>query len=603
MKMNHFISLFFLVLLTSYSAFADRPLERAEILQVFEKLTSQPRDTWIPAGTIHATHKEYRAPEITDPIEIKNRIREEIAKYQNNPDKPELTEELRKLKLDAIPFNTHYRLSNKYTMSSTVIVKFDGNRFYWEINVDSRKDSVKPSRNLEGNFMTDQFNLEWNARRIFVWDGEKYATYFLPGNQAIVDTTGSKPHVVKGPLTAGIITWGYGYYSCENLTAADSSAVEKYVDGRTQVHLTLNNPDGLEMFIVMDPAKDYAVLSCRINGSGNEVISKRCAGYQLVSGNWVPTIILIERYEAGSNRLLSRDIWNITSISTDVPEGYNFDVGYENSALIEYYSSVTDNSVMYRHSNRINTDRLLAERLTFAANEGLRTQNCATAALKYALSQLGKDVTDRQLAQLVDGQKRQTSLYSMKRFVQWMGLYCRVVKTDIQTLESLDNCEVILHIPGKKHFVVLEAIDDSYVWSIDLTSNKFYYRTDIDFFGMDWTEGTALLISKQPIRLRGDISDIASPRLAGIIGAAGYSCSNPIQAPYVVSCTEVGGGCWGVYQQYHFRLGCKSDVSGSCTSSKMIRYDESPCIDDLWGCTITGDWNTYFMRACGPPGY
>jgi len=45
-------------------AFGDRQLERAEILQILQKLTSQPRKTWIAAGAIQATHEEYRAPNI-----------------------------------------------------------------------------------------------------------------------------------------------------------------------------------------------------------------------------------------------------------------------------------------------------------------------------------------------------------------------------------------------------------------------------------------------------------------------------------------------------------------------------------------------------------
>lgn len=602
MKMSRFISAIVLVLLGSCFAFADRPLEEAEVLQVFEKLTSQPRETWIPAGTIQATHKEYRSPKMTDLDEIRGQIRERIAEYQNRPDKRELAESMQKMKLDAMPFNTRYELSNEYAMSSTVIVKFDGDRFYWEINVDSRKDSIKPDKDLEGNFMTNRFDLNWNKRRIFVWDGEKYTTYFLPGNQAIVDTTDRTPHGVNGPLTAGITPWGYGYYSYENLAAISTSAIERYVDGRTQVHLTLNSPDGSEMLFIMDPAKDYAVLSCMISGWGGTVTSKQYSGYRLISGGWVPTIILIERYEAVSNRLLARDLWNITSIDVNIPEGYDFDVSYETDALIEYFSSVSDKSAMYFHSNTINTDKLLADRLAFAVNEGSPTQNCATAALKYAISQLGKDVTDRQLAQLVNGLNRQTSLYSMKRFVQQLGLYCRVVKTDIQTLRGLDDCEIILHIPGKKHFIVLDKIDDKYVWGIDLASNKFYYRVDINFFGMDWTEGTALLISKRPIRLQGSISDIAYPQLAGIIGASGYTCTNFLQPEYVVNCLKISGTCWGYYQRYFWRFGCRSDTSGSCTNYIMVRYRESPCIEKPYApsvCTITGEWTNHYMLACG----
>jgi hypothetical protein len=599
MKTKHFLSTIAIVLLAGYSAFAERPLERAEILQLFEKLTSQPRKTWIPAGTIRAMHEEYRAPEITDLGEINSRIKEKVAEYQNRTDKRELTEDLQKMKLDAMPFNVRYELSNEYTMSSTVTVRFDGDRFYWEINVDSRKDSVKPGKDLEDNFMTDQFNLDWNAKRIFAWDGEKYTTYFLPGNHAIVDTTGRTPHVVNGPLTAGIIPWGYGYYSYENLTAINSLAVEKYVDGRTQVHLTLNDPDSSEMLFVMDSAKDYAVLSCIMNGRGNTVISKQYSNYKLVSDNWVPTVILIERYEAGSNRLLASDIWNITSVDANVPEGYNFDVSYENDALIEHFSFVTGKPTMYRHSDIINTDRLLADRVTFAASEGSQTQNCATAALKYAISQLGKNVTDQQLAELITEPNKQTSLYSMKRFVQQLGLYCRAVKTDIQTLKSLNNCEVILHIPGKGHFVVLGNIDDSYVRIIDLAANKFYYRTELNFFSIDWTEGTALIMSNSTIE--GKFAEIDESELGSITGSSGYQCNVLRQEYNVIFCDYVGGECGGYYRVFYERWGCGVADSGSCSQSTMIRYRKTPCIEDPGnpaGCKGTGEWTSYYMQAC-----
>ena len=601
METKHVLLAVVFLLSVSCAAFADRELDRAETLQIFQKLTSQPRKTWIPAGTIKATHEEYRAPRTTDSSDINSQINQRIQEYQSNPDIRELTEDLRKMKLDAIPFNVCYELSNEYTMSSTVTVRFDGDRFYWEINVDSRMDSVKPAEDLGGNFMTEQFNLSWNGRRIFAWDGEKYTTYFLPGNHAIVDSAGNTPHVVNGPLTAGFIPWGYGYYKYDSLCSTESSAVEKDVDGRTQIHLALGNSDGSEMLFVMDPTKNYAVISCLINRPGNSIVSRRYSNYQLVSGNWVPTTVLIEQYEASSNRLLARDLWDITSIDGNAPETDSFDVSYEPDAFIEHFSSITDKPVTYRHSDTVDTDQLLAERLAIAASKSTQAQNCATVALKYAASRLGKGVTDQQLAQLVSGPDKSTSLYAMKQFAQSQGLYCHAVKTDVQTLKTLNGCEVILHIPGRNHFVLFESIDDEYVWSIDLANNKFYYRTNIDFFGMDWTEGVALLISDQSIQLQGNFTEIDNSELINIVGGSGYSCTNLLQEYNVDYCDYVGGECLGYYEEYYTRYGCESAESGSCRGSRMIRYKESPCIEDPYdpyACTVTGEWTCYYMRAC-----
>ncbi len=599
MKIRNFTSIAVFLLCFSGVAFADRPMERAEILQIFQKLTNQPRKTWISAGTIEAKHNEYRAPKMIDADALNDQINKEIQRYQNDLNKRELTQELQKMRLDAEPFNARYKLSNEYTMSSTAIVKFDGVRFYWEINVNSRTDSVKPGEDLEANFMTDQFNLEWNAKRIFAWDGEKYTTYFLPGNHAIVDATGRTPHVVNGPLTAGLIPWGYGFYSYDNLAALDAVAIERQINGQTQIHLTLNNPDGSQMVFVMDPQKDYAVISCLTSRHGDVVISKQYSDYQSTGGSWIPSTILLEQYEAGSNRLLARDLWDITHIDADAPKSYDFEVDYEPDALIEHFSFSNSKPEMYRYSQTIDTDLLLAERLIYAAGKETQMQNCATAALKYVASQLGKDVMDQQLAQLVNKPDKTTSLYEMKQLAQGLGLYCRAVRTDVQTLKSLNGCKAILHVPSKKHFVVLEAIDDKYVWTIDLASNRFYYRTDINFFRMDWTEGTALLISNSPIT--GELTEISNQQLQIMTGAAGYSCTRLLQEYNVIYCSYVAGSCGGYYQEYLTRYGCKLAESGGCWSTRKIRYKESPCIVDPYdpyACTVTGEWTCYFMRAC-----
>lgn len=576
-------------------AFADREMKRKEILEIFQKLTEQPRKTWISAGTIEATHEEYKAAKTTDKGAVNRRIKKRIKQYQNKTNKRELVQEMQKMKLDAIPFNTRYELSNEYKMTSAVTVKFDGDRFYWEINVDSRTDSVRPGKALEGNFMTDQFDLDWNTKRIFAWDGEKYTTYCLPGNHAIVDAADINPRAVNGPLTAGIIPWGYGYYTYENLSKLDLSGVEKYIGRQTQIHLTLTNPDGSEMLFVMDPAKDYAVLSCSII-KYDHVTSKHYSDYRPIAGNWVPFIILLERYETETDRLLARDLWDITSIDTDIPESYDFEVGYEDDALIQYLSLVTDESAMYRHSDIIDTDQLLAERLEFAANEGLQPQNCATAALKYALGRLGRDVTGRELANLVSGTDKSTTLYQMKQLAQKMGFYCKVVKADISTLRNLGNCEIILHIPGKKHFVAVGDIAGDSIGIVDLADSKFYYRADLNFFSMDWTGGTALIISDSPIE--GKFIEIGERELGDIKGAYGYQCNIVRQEPGYVLCETAGNECLGYYRNFWKVWGCGPAGSGSCSQSRMIRYQKSLCTGPAEDCEIDGNWIFHYMSAC-----
>lgn len=600
MKTNHFLLTILCLFFVSGVTFGDRQLERTEILQILQKLTSQPIKTWIPSGMIQATHEEYRAPRVTDVDEISNQIRQAVQEYQNNPDKRELTEGTQKMMLDAIPFNVRYRLSNESTMNSSVVVKFDGNRFYWEINVDSRKDSVIPGVTLEANYMTRQFNLDWNAERVFTWDGQKYTVYSPSTNSATVDTTGRIPHVVNGPLTAGIVPWGYGLYTYENLSTATFSAVEKYINGQTQIHLTLDNSDGTEMLFVLDSGRDYAVISYSTEGR-DKLIYRQYDNYRPVLGVLVPMTILIEEYDAFTNRLLTSDYWNITSISDNAPLVGEFSVDYEPDTLIQYRSYVTEKPATYRQSYRVDTEQLLTERLDYAASESIQTQNCATAALKYATSQLGKNLTYEQLAKLVNGADGSTSLKKMKDFAHRCGLYCRAVRTDVQTLKGLNGCQVILHFPGMNHFVVLEGVDNQYAWSIDLSKDKFYYQTDLNFFDMDWSEGTALLISSRPILLQGNSTEISDNRLSSIIGGSGYSCSRLIQRYDVVYCTQVGYECLGYFEVYFTLYGCQAAPSGSCTNQKMDRMWETPCIEHPYypgQCYITGEWDKFYTLAC-----
>jgi hypothetical protein len=114
---------------------------------------------------------------------------------------------------------------------------------------------------------------------------------------------------------------------------------------------------------------------------------------------------------------------------------------------------------------------------------------------------------------------------------------------------------------------------------------------------MDWSDGTALLVSNQPVA--GDFTEINDSELKTINGL-GYTCTKLLQDYYVVYCTYIGGICGCNYEEHPTRYGCQSGT-GSCSTSWMIRYGETPCVIDPYfpdGCTGTGEWTVYYMRAC-----
>jgi len=574
-------------------ALGQRTLPSDEISLIFQHLTSQPRKTWIPAGTIQATHHEYVAAKVTDAGQIRDEIDRRIREYQNAPDKPERTEELQKMKLDAIPFNVRFRLANEYTMDSQVTVRYDGERFYWAIDVDSRQDSITPDSALAGNVMTDHFDLNFNQRRVFAWDGDKYAVYTASGKCATVDAAGRLPHPINGPLTAGLIPWGHGRLSYASLSAANVSATELDLDGGAQIQMSLAWPDGWSMSVTVDPARDYAVTACTLPGPNNSLWSNSYDGYRQVAGGWVPSAISLERRDVITGRLLASDLWNLTSVDGKAPTPDKFDVDYDTDTLVQYDSPVTDEPSIYVYSNSVDTDRLLADRLAYASGQGKKRQNCGTAALDHVASRLGKSISSSTLESLV-GPDGRTTLLAMKQLAQSLGLQCRAIQTDLAGLRNLSGIKAILHIPGRNHFVVLDSIDDRHVRIIDLSDSRFYYSQSVDFFPMEWSQGVALLISTGPIA--GQYSNLDDTVLAAIAGTSGYSCTRLVQIFHWYPCIEP---CDGYYMVFWERYGCGFAESGTCSNQVFVRYQEAACIPDPFtDCTITSPWILHNMWAC-----
>ena len=576
-------------------AWGQRTLSSTETQQILQQLTSRPRQTWLPAGTIQATHKEHGAPKTTDETFIRNEIDKEVMQYQNTSSLMGRTTTVEKMKLDAIPFNVRYKLSNESAMSSRVTVKYDKGLFYWEINVDWRQDSVLPDTTLAGNYMTKQVDLRWNKRRIFAWDGQEYTTYSASGNHAVVDAAGKLKRAVTGPLTAGLIPWGYGRFSSTRLATAQVSARQNA--GGT-IDMTLKHADGSATSLTLDPTKAYAVTKATITSVGGAVVTYTCSGYRLAGSNWVPWNIVIERQnESLTSRLPTSEQWTFTAVSAAVPSPGSFHVPMATDAIVEYSSPVSVSSAIYVQSDLVDTRGLLAQRLAYAAGENSRRQNCATAALQQVATELGKSVSESALARLV-GPDGRTSLYDMMRCAQSAGLYGRVVKTDLTTLQSLTGVKAILHIPGKNHFVVLDGIDDRYVRLTDLSNRKFHYRQKVEFFPMEWSEGVALVLSDRPIS--GSFTTLTDGALGNLFGGAGWSCNQLLQESAVFYCNDFVTGCDGSVVVIFERWGCGQTPTGSCPEEIMVGSQETGCIiDNYYDCTVTGEWYYYDMSACG----
>ena len=93
---------------------------------------------------------------------------------------------------------------------------------------------------------------------------------------------------VNGPLTAGVVPWGYGRYTYNNLCAIESSGIESTADGETQIVLTLKGAGGSESHFTLDPAKNYALINCLMERPDGSTISRQYSDYAFIAGSWVP---------------------------------------------------------------------------------------------------------------------------------------------------------------------------------------------------------------------------------------------------------------------------------------------------------------------------
>ncbi|MBN1764517.1 MAG: hypothetical protein JW860_04605 [Sedimentisphaerales bacterium] len=603
-----------ILLTTQEITLAQRVLEPDEIHSILKTITSHPRRTWIPAGTITAKHDEYKAPLTTDPDVIDAQIHLEQQNYLNQADSPEKADKLRVLKFQAIPANVRYKITNEYSMQSNVIIKYDGRRFFWQIDIISRSDSVRTNSN---NMMIENFNTKLNQTRIFAWDGAKYTTYFKSGNHATVNEPPRDiPVVVNGCLTAGVIPWGYGIYEYNQLVTADLSATEIVEKDKHEIHLSCLYPDDSEMFFVLDPDKEYAVLYYALNKIDNFLIIHTYDNFQLVGSDWVPRTIEMERYDNtdAPPRLLNADYWTLKSIKGRTPLPAEFQVDYEPDTSIEHFIGDYHRSIKYVNPENssaaapIDTDYLLNERLAILSETELYPQNCATAVLSHIADQYGISINPEQLARLVENNpQKTTSLYQLTRFIKEYGLYGQAVQTNLKTLKTLQkNYQIILYLPDNQHFVVLGNIDKNHVFIIDLNSDRILYQTRCDRFQQLW-QGTAVIIDNKPLNLPAQITTLDDSSTQTITGSENchfgcYSCTELLQEATIEACPEpIYETCYGYYTEYFTRMGPELSTSGFVRGTGMPRSRKASCQNNpYWPgeCMLMGEWIYYYMRAC-----
>ena len=543
---------------------ADRLMDPNETETLIRRLTDNPRECWLTQGMIQARHMDYN--------EYDESIRE-----------------------------------------TTETVYRDGARFRLETHLeDGLLTADSDQSRVQQQFQQD-FKL--NRDRIYVWDGLKYVQYYQSANYAVIETdTDQIPPVLCGPVTAGIIPWGCGDFTFLVISSQDPICRIMQQDNQDIILLTYqSNIISLETQIsfVLDPARDYAVLSYSIEND-QALLRQTYNDYLQVDNHWIPSKVLIERFDkrSGTPQLISYEDWQFENVDPTVPAEEMFSVTFKNGTMVELQADSELKTFLYNASDRVDITKILEDKIALLQAPDPDAVNCATAAIQHVAKRFSKNIQPSELAELVSEDTKKTALSDMKETLEEAGLTCMAIETDLETLEQIPDCTKVLYLTLSRHYVILEHIDADGIWVIDLTDRKFYAKRTIEEFMQEWSSGVALLVSNGPINppLDADFRYLEPDETARIHGGGDfgkYSCTDKIQTNYHIRCPEPIGEflCHGGYYIFYERYGCIEDENGgTCTGDRMPSYDLYHCLNDPYrqgNCWLSITKITRYVRACG----
>lgn len=508
-----------------------RTLSQLEVQSLLKELTSQSQMGWIETGTVKGFIVEESWPTYDYAnSEIEARIRSEITAFETPALQTVVNSKLQLDYFQAMPYNIRYAYRASTREELELSIQCHKGRYFWEATVVDFKDLADLSNYSDIPYRlttTDEkffaqtqpaphaiirFNPDWNQKRICSWDGKEHIQYNYSLDRMINHVSRTATDKLLGlpsPLTAGLIPWGYGIFTLENLNSMDVVAQKAWDEDDSVIILTLTDETQKDKLVIkakfirkISPyGKNSLALVEKTIMSDNKLLQKAVLSAHIwLSNTWVPKLIVTEKYNYlyGAERTTRKTLR--LDYSTEIPQGQM--VPSISGALVEYRAPGLSRSLRYRMSERIDNEAVLAEKLALIQRSSQTKSlysNCATLSLGYAASQLGRPLDDKQLAELIDT-NGMTNLQAMVQVARRNGLHAQAVRTDLKHLAKLDSHQVILHIPKKDHYIVLGDVDANYVWCIDLSKDCFLYRSEKQrFCTLEWTEGTALILSNTPI--------------------------------------------------------------------------------------------------------
>lgn len=554
------------ILMLGQIASAERILTESQLESLIQKLTENPRRTWLTQGSLKVVHTYYQAPAVLDEQEILSMIAEKTDDYNNNPEKAQKSAFLQAKFLEAIPFNVRYDHQNESTTVTTEYIKVDGARFYHESCIDSHQDTITPTHLQAENHLVNQLNVETNKRKIYSYDGKRNAKYIKSANFALLEDSLGVPKLPKA-LRAGLIHWGEGIFVPETIQSSDPSASIQRIDGRQLVHLEFHH-ELASVAVTLDPAKSMAALDYTLTrDNGKRVSHFSLSDYVQLNGQWIPTSILVEQYTPENDlyRLLNFEHWQLEILEPASLQAKDFAPRFKDDTLIDYLSPICRKPLRYKYRNAVDTDELLEQRLSALTDK--RPQNCASVAIEYIARKLKKPLSVAP-STFID-YAGTTTLYDMQQYLGSQGLFAKAIKTTIDRLPSSKDCFALVYLPHISHYLLIESIDERNVWVIDLTSSNFYMSYPRDAFQREWSDGIALIVSNQ--RIKTSEKTLSDFDLRTTSGGGGFQCTYLVQDHGRTYCAMTPDGtCIGHMEYYVPYYVCDSAPFGECYNNLIV---------------------------------
>ncbi len=537
----------FMIILVILNISFGEQLSQSEINDVVDFLTKNSSDLWIPYGMMKADCLMYKAQ--TD----------EIKKYSHT-------------------------------------LKTDGGRYYWKLEL-KRYDPGKTFN--KGRTI---FNAADNREKVQIWDGEKFYLFNVGLNSSTVFSDGTHDlKGLKGPIKAGCIPFGFGLLSKDQLLDSEIKGKVIEENGKSILALDILRDDGIRIDLKLIPEKGFSVTYYSLEKE-NVSLSIENKKFENYSGFWVPGFSSRKtfRIKNGEKELYSYKNWDFKKVKVEKVSESAYVPDYTNDTQVEYRTSESKKSFIYRHYDGVNVEAILDKKLSMQDSDV--KYNCAMASVEYVLSQFGMDSDVSKTEKLKN--EKFISIKSILETFEEKGLHAEAVKTEVGELMNVGDCQIILHLPKEKHFLVLEYASDKHVWLVDLTSTKFYNRYTVESFQKRWKDGTAILVSKKPITDNNNLTKLTDNQILNTKGALpvsmeDFDCTEIVQEYLPVLCEE---SCLGsIYFTFYERWGCASEPGegGNCEGYKLPRYVYATCVWDVYlECDLESEWHTVYMRAC-----